>query len=187
MLKGTVAKVWGAAFMGTAGGKERENWMHLKTRPPLVAQNLKLAPTWWCRREQTQASRLTTCLEIRDSHWEIRETRRPGERLFIWPCCFTPRAPPPPPAKTVSLLTPRGGRLMHDESAVCSIRFLHAGLSSNPPPPSHLSTGLKIRLVADKCFNLLREAAIRPKASWPTHVHQHQIRLIEKKVFLWES
>lgn len=122
-FKDKSAKVWRAAFMGTAG--ERRERSECTWKPDLLLH--KLAPNWRCRRGQTQASRLTTCLEIRNSHWEIRVTRRPGERLLI--CSSTSSAS----YQNSPSLHPLGVRLMHDESAVCSMRFSHVGLNSQPP------------------------------------------------------
>lgn len=108
-------------------GRERTEctW---KPGPLLHVQNLKLAPAWWGRRGQRHDNRLTTCLEIRDSHWEIRETWRPGKRLLICSSAASSSS-----CQNCPSLRPLGGRLMHDESAVCSERFSHVELNSNPP------------------------------------------------------
>lgn len=106
------------------------NREHFKSRPPLFLQKINLAPSWQSRQGQTEASRLTTFFEIRDSRWEITETGGQAKDCLSGPAA-SHQALLHLLCQNCPSLHPRG-RLMQDESSVCSMRFQHAVLSSNP-------------------------------------------------------
>lgn len=127
------------------------NEEHFKKQAPSVPPEYKLGPSWRSRQGQTEASRLTTFFEIRGSRWEITVTGGQAKDCLSGPAASRQALL----CQNCPCLHPRG-RLMQDESSVCSMRFQHTGLSSNrrskntAVPHEHTSVSFRREKVKQK-------------------------------------
>lgn len=95
---------------------------------PLFLQNKSLTP--FCKPDEGRGSRLTTFFEIRNSRWEITERGGQAKDCLSRPAASC-RALLHLLCQNCPSLHPRG-RLMQDESSLCSMTFQHNVFSSTP-------------------------------------------------------